>query len=308
MNSYFEIYSDFSAQHASPSGRTPSPTNYPHNFYPHESCLYCSDPYHSASNCPSWGQFCNLSYEQMNTNFSSPEFDSNSNCYNSDWSNHPNFSWQAQAIGNCAPQFQELHYLDYPQFDNQYSHHSSYNYPASPSQSTLEDTLKVFMELTGQTISDVNSATMENTQAIAKIEGQLEYLVAEVTKIEEEEFQSQLMAKGHYMIDEDDASHSCHEHVPTITMFENEEIVDSNEEKEKEEHLEHTAPPPNPNTSNDKEMSTEAHSFITIPLETFHELQASIPKCLKEPSYAKTVKDLCTQPRKSRHHRPKKIL
>jgi len=220
MNSYFEIYSDFSAQHASPSGRTPSPTNYPHNFYPHESCLYCSDPYHSASNCPSWGQFCNLSYEQMNTNFSSPEFDSNSNCYNSNWSNHPNFSWQAQAIGNCAPQFQELHYLDYPQFDNQYSHHSSYNYPASPSQSTLEDTLKVFMELTGQTISDVNSATMENTQAIAKIEGQLEYLVAEVTKIEEEEFQSQLMAKGHYMIDEDDASHSCHEHVPTITMFE----------------------------------------------------------------------------------------
>jgi hypothetical protein len=116
------------------------------------------------------------------------------------------------------------------------------------------------------------------------------------------------MAKGHYMIDEDDASHSCHEHVPTITMFKNEEIMDSNEEKEKEEHLEHKAPPPNPNTSNDKEMSTEAHSFITIPLETFHEPQASILKCLKEPSYAQTVKDLCTQPRKSRHHHPKKIL
>jgi hypothetical protein len=164
------------------------------------------------------------------------------------------------------------------------------------------------MELTDQAISDVKSATMKNTQAIARIEGQLEYLVAEVTRIEEEEFQNQLMAEGHYMIDEDDASHSCHEHVPTITMFENEEIVDSNEEKEKEEHLEHTAPPPNPNTSNDKEMSTEAHSFITIPFETFHEPQASIPKCLKEPSYPNTVKDLCTQPRKSRHHRPKKIL
>jgi hypothetical protein len=90
-------------------------------------------------------------------------------------------------------------------------------------------------------------------------------------------------------------------------MFQNEEIVDSNEE-EKEEHLGHTAPPPNPNTSNDKEISTEAHSFITIPLETFHEPQASILKCLKEPSYAKTVKDLCTQLRKSRQHRPKKIL
>jgi hypothetical protein len=171
----------------------------------------------------------------------------------------------------------------------------------------LEDTLKVFMELTSQAISDVKNVVMENTQAIARIEGQLEYLVAEVTRIEEEELQSQLMA-GHYMIDEDDASHSCHEHVPTITMFENEEIVDRNEEKEKEEHLEHTAPQPNPNTSNDKEMSTEAHSFITMPLETFLEPQALILKCLKEPSYAKTIKDLCTQSRKSRHHFPKKIL
>jgi hypothetical protein len=54
----------------------------------------------------------------------------------------------------------------------------------------LEDTLKVFIELTGQAISDVKSATMENTQAIARIEGQLEYLVAEVTRIEEEELQS----------------------------------------------------------------------------------------------------------------------
>jgi hypothetical protein len=47
---------------------------------------------------------------------------------------------------------------------------------------------------------------MENTQAITRIEWQLEYLVAEVTRIEEEEFQSQLMAERHYMIDEDDSS------------------------------------------------------------------------------------------------------
>jgi uncharacterized coiled-coil protein SlyX len=167
-------------------------------------------------------------------------------------------------MGNCAPQFQELHHPDYPQFDNQSSHPSSYNYPTSSSQSTLEDTLKVFMELTGQVISNVKNVVMENTQVIARIEGQLEYLVAKVTRIEEEEFRSQLMAEGHYMIDEDNASYSCHEHVPIITMFENEEIVDSNEEEEKEEHLEHTAPPLNPNSSNNKEMSTEAHSFIIL--------------------------------------------
>jgi hypothetical protein len=91
----------------------------------------------------------------------------------------------------------------------------------------LEDTLKVFIELTGRAISDMKNATMENTQMIARIEGQMEYLVAEVTRIEEEELQNQLMAQGHYMIDEDDASHSDHEHVPAITILESEEIVDS---------------------------------------------------------------------------------
>jgi hypothetical protein len=52
----------------------------------------------------------------------------------------------------------------------------------------LEDTLKVFIELTCQAISDMKNATMENTQTIARIEGQIEYLVAEVTRIEEKEF------------------------------------------------------------------------------------------------------------------------
>jgi hypothetical protein len=60
--------------------------------------------------------------------------------------------------------------------------------------------------------------------------------------------------------------------------------------------------------SNDKEVSTEAHSFIIVPLETYHEPKASVLQCLKEPSYAKILKDLCTQVRKSRNHPPKKIF
>jgi hypothetical protein len=368
MSFYFDNYCDSSAQHASPSDRTLAPTNYPYSFNPCEPCSYCSDPYHSASSCPSWGQFCNLSYEQMNPNFYSLGFDANLNFYNPDWSNHHDFSGQAQAMGSCAPQFQELHHPDYPQFDSQSSHPSSYNYPASSSQSTLEDTLKVFIELTGQAISDMKNATMENTQAIARIEGQIEYLVDEITRIEEEEFQSQLMATRYYMIDEDDFNISYHEHAqatatlgsevvfeeiangPSLedpfeesdaqikfnldlvpeqeealldptpeTRPENGETIEISlpstsssaaefEEEGGEEHLEQVAPPSNPTSSNYKKMSTEAHSFITIPLETFHEPQASILQCFKEPSYAKTVKDLCTQPRKSRNHRPKKIL
>jgi hypothetical protein len=55
-----------------------------------------------------------------------------------------------------------------------------------------------------------------------------------------------------------------------------------NGEEEMEEQIE---PPPILNWSNDKEVSTEAHSFVTIPLETYHSPQVSSFQCLEEPSY-----------------------
>jgi hypothetical protein len=45
--------------------------------------------------------------------------------------------------------------------------------PASSSQPTLEESLRVFMQITGQSISEVKSAMMVNTQAIAKLEVQM---------------------------------------------------------------------------------------------------------------------------------------
>jgi hypothetical protein len=163
MDFSYDNYKKISAQHASPSGRTPAPTNYTHNFYPHKPCSYCSNPYHSSSNCPSWGQGSNFSYDQMNTNFFSPGFDSNSNVYNSDWSNPSNFSWQAQAMRNCAPQPQELHHPEYSQFNHQFSYHSSYNYPAQ--KLSLEDTLKAFIQESKQNIQKLRSvhANFSNT-------------------------------------------------------------------------------------------------------------------------------------------------
>jgi hypothetical protein len=217
-------------------------------------------------------------------------------------------------------------------------------------ESSLEDTLKEFMENTSQTmqelknvtmvdssaIREIEDPTMANTSAIQRLEGQLNHLVAEFNRLEEEEFQSQLMAEGHYMIDEDDSSYLHYEHAQATTTFgsevvfekiinepsledpfeessaqfkfdldfvpkQDEALLDSTPEirpengetteisfpntsssaAEKEEkgkhleyiehleHLEHTEPLPYPNMSTDKEMSTEAHSFITIPLETF---------------------------------------
>jgi hypothetical protein len=189
-----------------------------------------------------------------------------------------------------------------------------------------------------QALQDLKTASIsdnENIQNLAKIEGHIDYLVAEFNRIEEEELQSQLMAEGHYMIDDDNASHSCHEHVPDTTILQSKEIVDNIEEQEvkdeqiqhieeqeeKEEQIEHRdqieqeeqvedkkkiEPPADTSPSNDKEMSTEAHSFIIVPLETHHESKALILQCLK--TYAKILKDLCRQWHKSRNHRPKKIF
>jgi hypothetical protein len=87
--------------------------------------------------------------------------------------------------------------------------------------------------------------------------------------------------------------------------------IDNKEEGGKEEqveHLEKSVPPSTRSLSNDKEVSTKAHSFVTILFETLHEPQASILRCLKEPSHAKLLKGLCTQDHKSRNHVPKKIL
>jgi hypothetical protein len=72
-------------------------------------------------------------------------------------------------------------------------------------------------------------------------------------------------------------------------------------EEEKKEQIE---PSPNSNWPNDKEVSTEAHSLITIPFKT-----QQIPsfQCLEEPSYVKIFEESHTEDHKSRNLVPKWI-
>jgi hypothetical protein len=105
---------------------------------------------------------------------------------------------------------------------------------------------------------------------------------------------------SHYVIE---ANKSAHEHAQTTTILVSEEKV-VNKVEEKDEQIE---PSQNSNLSNEKEVSTEAHSFITIHLETHHETQASFLQRLKVLSYAIIINDLCTEGHKSRNNLPKKI-
>jgi hypothetical protein len=179
--------------------------------------------------------------------------------------------------------------------------------------------MKALMQSTDKFMQRIDQAVQSNTRdiqelkgSVARIEGQISHLVTELNRIEEEELQSQLMIERHYMSDEDDSEIFYHEHTQVTTTLDEDVIVDNNEEQveniEQIEDHEKSQPPTDPNLPSDMEVSTKAPACIIVPLETHQEPKVSSLDCLQEPSYAKTLKDLCKQARKSRNHFPKKIL
>jgi hypothetical protein len=176
----------------------------------------------------------------------------------------------------------------------------------------LEETLEEFRKTVNQPCQEIIDATVVNTEAVARLEGQFGHLVAEFNRIEEDELQSQEMVKGQYMIDEDCPSDPYHEHVQATTTFVSEERVGvdgvDNHEEEEEEMEEQIEPLPILNWSNDKEVSTEAHFFVTIPLKTYHSSQVSSFHCLEEPSYVEIFKVSCIKRCNYRNRHTKKIF
>jgi hypothetical protein len=57
-----------------------------------EPCSFCSSIMHHVNDCPSAGNYTDVSHEQVNAAFSRPGNDPYSNIYNPGWRNHPNFS------------------------------------------------------------------------------------------------------------------------------------------------------------------------------------------------------------------------
>jgi hypothetical protein len=79
-------------------------------------------------------------------------------------------------------------------------------------------------------------------------------------------------------------------------------------ENGEEENWEQIEPPPILSWSNDKEVNTEAYLFITIPLETQYQPQASFFQCLEEPSYVEIFKVSRTERCKYKNRHTKKIF
>ena len=61
---------------------------------------------------------------------------------------------------------------------------------------SLEVTLEEFRKTINQPCQEIIDSTVANTKAVARLEGQLGHLVVEFNRVEEEELQSQEIAKG----------------------------------------------------------------------------------------------------------------
>ena len=55
-------------------------------------CTFCSSPMHRVNNCPTIGNYIDVSHKQVNAAFPRLGNDPYSNTYNPGWRNHPNFS------------------------------------------------------------------------------------------------------------------------------------------------------------------------------------------------------------------------
>jgi hypothetical protein len=140
-----------------------------------ESCSVCASPMHQAQNCPSMTVF---EMEQVNAfnSFQKPASGPYSETYNPGWRNHPNFSWkQNQPTTNQGgaphypPGFSSYQNQGHSAAPVSSSYQAPNQAPASSNQS-LEDTIRDFMKMTDQSISDMRQSTMVNTQAISKFE------------------------------------------------------------------------------------------------------------------------------------------
>jgi hypothetical protein len=126
--------------------------------------------------------------EQVNAfnSFQKPFSGSYSETYNPGWRNHPNFSWKQNQGGapHYPPGFSSYQNQGWSALPASLSYQAPNQAPASSNQS-LEDTMRDFMKMTGQSISNIRQSTMVNTQAISKLEmqmGQLENHLGERDK------------------------------------------------------------------------------------------------------------------------------
>ena len=296
----------------------------------HEVCIICSSSTHTLGDCPSAYQFPELLQEQAHqaqTRMAPrPGNDPYSNTYNPGWRNHPNFSWKPQPGINFSvrPNNQETKFqsMQFPQYQNAPQ-------PPQPPPSNLDPS---FQEKILQTLKEgLNMNTQilhSHTQSIAKLETQIGQLATAFNRREEGKLPSQpiINPKGQYMAESSTGPENFPEHAKSVITLRSGKTLDQPDptqevelakpEKKNEEEKESIGQAPVPKAPFPSALESplpldKKNLKMNEMLELFKQVQINLPllDAIKQvPAYAKFLKDLCTQKRKSKAHIPKKIL
>jgi hypothetical protein len=302
------------------------------NTFPVECCSVCASLLHQAQNCSSMTVF---EMEQVNAfnSFQKSSSGPYSKTYNPGWRNHPNFSWkQNQPTTNQrgAPHYP----LGFSSYQNQGrsapSASSSYQAPTqAPASSTqlLEETMREFMKMTSQSISDVRQSIMVNTQAISKLEMQMGQLANHLGERDKGKLLSQVVNNPKAC---KSGNSSNQEHVQAIVTLRSGKRVDNKVVNPEEDHAEEEEQKEEEG-DNQKEGDAEPSTITPVIkeppralvpkapypkrlqapknggklediLEVFKQVQINIPfldAIQQIPSYAKFLEDLVTVKRKT---------
>jgi uncharacterized coiled-coil protein SlyX len=311
-----------------------------------EPCSFCSSTTHQVNNCPTAVNYTDISNEQVNAAFSRPGNDPYSNTYNPGWRNHPNFSWKGQNAENSTSGPHNQAQSNRQPYNSSSTYRPPHKqYQAAPPQraeSTDERILNLLGEMNGRMgemngrvgeltgkFDEMSHTVNSHSQSIAKLETQMGQMANTLNRREEGKLPSQpvINPKGLYMIDEE----SSHQHVQSITTLRSGKLVDNQVEKKKEAHTDKgkqvitetsTSADPSleipyvPRAPFPERLKAPSHfgkqgEKIQAMMEMFKQVKINIPlldAIQQVPAYAKFLKDLCTQKRKSRNHIHKKVL
>ena len=327
-------------------GQIPTTSSQPPTLQ--EECALCSSRAHFISECPMASQFPEFVQEQVNAaqGFSRPGNDPFSNTYNPGWRNHPNFSWK-QAPWNSFAQSQRpnlpntLNPSGYqPIRPQQPFPHSNLLPPRNPS---FEE--RVLQGLQGL---EANTQMLHShTQSIAKLEAQIGQLANALSRREEGKLPSQPVnnPKGQYSIENSQADAAYQEQAKAIVTLRDGRVIDTrpgvDEEKNGQsvskskdsriEKINESKKDPPPSLSTSPNPVAAPHlpkapfpTCLDAPspfgkkgtsmedmMEMFKQVKINLPllDAIKQiPSYAKFLKDLCTQKRKTRAQVSKKVF
>ncbi|CAL9012178.1 unnamed protein product [Prunus brigantina] len=265
-------------------------------------CAVCANPGHLTESCPSlYGdgeEMAQAHYMQQQK----PRNDPFSNTYNPGWRQHPNFGWKNNQNVQTAPVQQ-----------NQFVPQQNAPPPHGQGKS-LEELINSLALSTQGFMQETRQTQAQMSTAIKSLENQVGQIAASLSQTEPGKFPSQVIPNPN----------GGHETAKAITLRSGKEVANvDNAERNSTKTVATPFSKLTVPSDNSKVSSLVNHSITSkVPfprrflnskkeqvskdiLETFRKVQVNIPlldAIQQIPSYAKFLKDLCTNKRKFKEH------